>query len=102
NASSASIAARKSVQLRLRRAKCTILMRPLLGILLQILAMLCFTLQGAIVRYLSDRIPLGEIVFARSFVGLVPLMIWLAWQGRFAEMWRTNNLRAHLTRGIVN
>lgn len=77
-------------------------MRPLLGILLQILAMLCFTLQGAIVRYLSDRIPLGEIVFARSFVGLVPLMIWLAWQGRFAEMWRTNNLRAHLTRGIVN
>lgn len=77
-------------------------MHPFVGILLQILAMLCFTLQGAFVRYVGDRIPVGEVVFARSLVGLVPLMLWLAWQGKFAEMWRTSNLRAHLTRGIVN
>jgi len=77
-------------------------MHPLLGILLQILAMLCFTLQGALVRYLGDRVPLGEIVFARSFVGLLPLMLWLVWQGKFSTMWRTSNLRAHLTRGGVN
>lgn len=72
------------------------------GILLQIFAMLCFTSQGALVRYLGDRVPLGEIVFSRSLVGLIPLMLWLAWQGRFAEMWRTSNLRAHVTRGVVN
>ena len=77
-------------------------MHPLLGILLQILAMLCFTLQGAFVRYLGERVPVGEIVFARSFVGLLPLMLWLAWQGKFSTMWRTSNLRAHITRGLVN
>ncbi len=77
-------------------------MHFLAGILLQIFAMLCFTMQGALVRYVGDRIPVGEIVFARSLVGLLPLMIWLAWQGKFAEMWRTSNLRAHITRGIIN
>lgn len=77
-------------------------MRPLFGILLQILAMLCFTMQGAFVRYVSERFPVGEVVFARSLFGLIPLMLWLAWRGQFATMWRTSNLRAHLTRGIVN
>ena len=77
-------------------------MHPLLGILLQIFAMLCFTMQGAFVRYLGDRVPIGEIVFARSAVGLIPLMLWLAWQGRLATMWRTSNVRAHITRGLIN
>jgi drug/metabolite transporter (DMT)-like permease len=75
---------------------------PLYGILLQILAMLCFTLQGAFVRYVSERIPIGEIVFSRGFFGILPLMLWLAWQGKFGTMWRTSNLRAHLSRGVVN
>lgn len=77
-------------------------MNPLFGILLQILAMLCFTSQGAFVRYVSDRIPIGEIVFARSLFGLLPLILWLAWQGKFMTMWKTSNLRAHVSRGLVN
>jgi drug/metabolite transporter (DMT)-like permease len=77
-------------------------MNTLFGILLQIFAMLCFTAQGAFVRYLGDRVPIGEIVFARSLVGLIPLMLWLAWHGKFATMWQTSNLGAHITRGIVN
>ena len=77
-------------------------MNPLFGILLQIFAMLCFTTQGAFVRYVGDRIPVGEIVFARSFFGLLPLILWLVWQGKFKTMWQTSNLRAHLTRGVVN
>jgi drug/metabolite transporter (DMT)-like permease len=77
-------------------------MHPLFGILLQIFAMLCFTMQGAFVRYLGDRFPVGELVFARSFFGLIPLMLWLAWQGKFLTMWRTSNLWAHMSRGIVN
>lgn len=77
-------------------------MNPLFGILLQIFAMLCFTSQGAFVRYVSDRIPIGEIVFARSFFGLLPLILWLAWRGQFRTMWQTSNLRAHLSRGLVN
>ncbi len=77
-------------------------MNSLFGILLQIFAMACFTSQGAFVRFVSDRIPIGEIVFARSLFGLIPLVLWLAWQGQFKTMWRTSNLRAHVSRGLVN
>jgi drug/metabolite transporter (DMT)-like permease len=77
-------------------------MNSLYGILLQIFAMLCFTTQGAFVRYVGDRFPVGEIVFARSLFGLIPLVLWLAWHGKFRTMWQTSNLRAHLTRGVVN
>jgi drug/metabolite transporter (DMT)-like permease len=54
------------------------------------------------VRYVGDRFPVGEIVFARSLFGLIPLVLWLAWHGKFRTMWQTSNLRAHLTRGVVN
>jgi drug/metabolite transporter (DMT)-like permease len=64
--------------------------------------MLCFTTQGAFVRYVGDRFPVGEIVFARSLFGLIPLVLWLAWHGKFRTMWQTSNLRAHLTRSVVN
>jgi drug/metabolite transporter (DMT)-like permease len=77
-------------------------MNSLYGILLQIFAMLCFTTQGALVRYVGDRFPVGEIVFARSLFGLIPLVLWLAWHGKFRTMWQTSNLRAHLTRSVVN
>ena len=77
-------------------------MNSLYGILLQIFAMLCFTSQGAFVRYVSDRIPIGEIVFSRSLFGMLPLLLWLVWQGKFGTMWQTSNLRAHVSRGLVN
>ena len=76
-------------------------MHSLRGILLQILAMLAFTLQGALVRYVGARVPVGEAVFFRSTVALVPLFLFLAWQGKLATI-RTNNLRAHISRSFTN
>lgn len=77
-------------------------MNTLLGILLQILAMLCFTLQGAQVRHLAGEVPLGELVFARSFFGLIPLLLLLAWQGTLPNALQTKNVRAHISRGFTN
>jgi drug/metabolite transporter (DMT)-like permease len=77
-------------------------MNPFLGVLLQVLAMLAFTVQGAFVRHLSDRIPLGELVFARSALALVPLLLMLAWRGEIATALRTSNFRAHLARSFTN
>jgi drug/metabolite transporter (DMT)-like permease len=77
-------------------------MNTLLGILLQILAMLCFTLQGAQVRHLAGEVPLGELVFARSLFGLIPLLLLLAWQRTLPHALYTRNVRAHVTRGMTN
>jgi drug/metabolite transporter (DMT)-like permease len=76
-------------------------MHFLRGILLQILAMLAFTVQGALVRYVGGRVPVGEIVFFRSTVALAPLLLMLTWQGKIATL-RTNNLRAHVSRSFTN
>ena len=76
-------------------------MHSLRGILLQILAMLAFTLQGALVRYIGARVPVGEVVFFRSTVALVPLLLFLTWQGKLGTI-KTNNLKAHISRSFTN
>jgi len=74
----------------------------LIGIALQLGATLAFTVLGAIVRYLGDRVPVGEVVFVRSFVALVPLLLMLAWRRELAAAVRTKNFFGHFTRGITN
>ncbi|MBX9908509.1 MAG: DMT family transporter [Beijerinckiaceae bacterium] len=76
-------------------------MSPLLGICLKLLSALVFTLMSAGVKALSARYPTGEIVFVRSFFALIPLLIWLAWQGPVVAALKTSNLRGHLKRGVI-
>jgi drug/metabolite transporter (DMT)-like permease len=77
-------------------------MHPLYGIFLCLASTVGFTLMGAMVRYVGDRIPLGELVFARNFVVLVPLALVLAIRGRLGKTIRTKNLRGHVTRSFAN
>lgn len=53
------------------------------------------------VKAVADRIPFGEIVFARSFFALVPIVAMLAWQGQFATALRTSRPWLHASRGVV-
>lgn len=57
--------------------------------------------MSAGVKALAGRYPTGEIVFVRSFFALIPLLIWLAWQGGVVASLRTGNLRGHLKRGVI-
>ncbi|MGY2049960.1 DMT family transporter [Methylobacterium sp. JK268] len=76
--------------------------RPYLGIGLKILSALTFTLMSAGVKGLADRqFPTGEIVFFRSSFAILPLLIWLAWQGGVAAAVRTDNLRGHVLRSLI-
>lgn len=77
-------------------------MNPFLGILLQILAVLAFTVQGAFVRHLGGRFPLGEMVFARSTIALIPVVVMLAWQGQLRSALHTKHLTKHVTRSFTN
>jgi drug/metabolite transporter (DMT)-like permease len=77
-------------------------MNPLLGIFFCVLSTVGFTLMGATVRYIGDRVPVGEMVFARNFVVLVLLVLFLAVRGDLMETIRTRNLRGHLTRSGAN
>ncbi|GJE03219.1 DMT family transporter [Methylobacterium isbiliense] len=75
--------------------------RPYLGIGLKVLSALTFTLMSAGVKSLADRFPTGEIVFFRSAFAILPLLLWLGWQGGVAAAVRTRNLRGHVLRSII-
>jgi drug/metabolite transporter (DMT)-like permease len=75
--------------------------KPFLGIAFKVLSALAFTLMSAGVKALSAGYPTGELVFFRSAFALVPLLIWLAWQGDLINAVRTSNAPGHLLRGLI-
>lgn len=77
-------------------------MNPPLAIVLKIISALAFTLMSAGIKFVSDRVPVGEIVFFRSSFMLVPLMVWLALQGPVLPALRTRNLAGHFRRSIMS
>jgi len=76
-------------------------MNPGRGIALKIASTFVFTLMLVCVKTVADRVPPGEIVFARSFFALVPIVAMLAWQGQFPGALATARPFAHLSRGTV-
>jgi drug/metabolite transporter (DMT)-like permease len=76
--------------------------KPLLGISLKLASTIAFTVMQALVKSVADRFPTGEIVFFRSFFALVPLMIWLAWEGELPHGIFTRNLGAHVRRSLLS
>ncbi len=75
-------------------------MNHLIGIACQLAAGVSFTMMAALVRYVSPRVPIGEIVFARSFIALIPLLLLLAWRDELILAVRTKNPLAHLSRSV--
>ncbi|MGK3142302.1 DMT family transporter [Pantoea sp. C2G6] len=71
------------------------------GIAMKIMAALSSTLMLACVKALDGAIPVGEVIFFRSVLALVPLLIWLRFQGSVLEGIRTRNIRGHFVRGLA-
>src|SRR5215470_13723414 len=76
-------------------------MNPGRGIALKIASTFVFTLMLVCVKAVADRIPPGEIVFARSFFAILPIVGMLLWQGQLATALRTEHLWKHFSRGAV-
>jgi drug/metabolite transporter (DMT)-like permease len=73
-----------------------------LGISIKLVSLLLFALMSALVRYLADRVPLGEVVFFRSAFALLPILAIYAWRGELATAFRTRRPLGHLTRGCIS
>ncbi len=76
-------------------------MKPLLGISLKVLSALVFTMMSATLKTLTARYPVGEIVFFRSAFALLPLLVWLKWEGDLVNAVRTKNVVGHFKRGFI-
>ncbi len=55
--------------------------------------------MAAMVKYLTTSVPIGELIFARSFFSLPPLVIWMIYRREFPSALKTHRFKGHLLRG---
>ncbi|MCA3584625.1 MAG: DMT family transporter [Methylocystis sp.] len=70
------------------------------GIALRLLATLFFSLMSLSVRLASVEAPVGQIVFWRSAVALVPILVYLAWRRQLRHGLRTERPLGHVMRSL--
>lgn len=72
-----------------------------LGVMLRILSTLAFALMGVCIKALGDSVPLGQVVFFRSAVALLPLVAYLYWRGDWPRGLRTSRPLGHIGRCLM-
>ena len=60
-----------------------------------------FVVMASLVKYLSDDIPPGQIVFFRSVFALPVILVWLAQRHELRTGFRTQKPLGHLWRGVL-
>ncbi|MCB1071861.1 MAG: DMT family transporter [Chlamydiales bacterium] len=77
--------------------------RLLLAISLMIIASLALAIQAMFVKLASDYLSTNFLTFARSFVNLILLLIWVVLSPtapKISELYKTKNYRHHAVRSI--
>jgi drug/metabolite transporter (DMT)-like permease len=69
--------------------------------MLKLASGLAFTCMAALIKAMSVRYPVGQLVFFRSILAVIPLLIWLAFVSHLSEAVETSRPWAHLKRGII-
>ncbi|MBX6425194.1 MAG: DMT family transporter [Variibacter sp.] len=76
-------------------------MDVLKGILLKIASSIVFAVMSALVRWASESVPVGQVVFFRSAFALVPVLLIYAWRNQLPAAVRTARPFGHVTRGLI-
>ena len=77
-------------------------MNLLRAVVLKVIAALLFAVMSVLVRWLGDRVPLGQVVFFRSFFGMLPVVLIYAVRRELMTAVRTARPLGHLGRGLVS
>ena len=75
--------------------------RPLIGIGMKVFSAFVFTIMISLIKYVGERVFVGEIVFARNFFGILPILAYVIARGELATVMRTKHPFGHLGRGII-
>jgi drug/metabolite transporter (DMT)-like permease len=71
------------------------------GIFLRIGATFFFTLMVILIKFLAESVPVGQVVFFRSAVALVPLILFLMWTKDFPSGLRSKRPMGHVMRCLM-
>src|SRR5579859_3300660 len=80
---------------------CSPRMNLRLAISIKLLSVLLFAMMSALVRYVGESVPLGQVVFFRSAFAIIPVMLIYAWRGELGAALRTGRPFGHVTRGLI-
>jgi drug/metabolite transporter (DMT)-like permease len=72
----------------------------LTGIGFKIASVLIFLVMSSLLKA-SQGVPAGELVFFRSFFGMLPVVAFLAWRGELRQGLKSNNVVSQIWRGLV-
>ncbi|WP_198883495.1 DMT family transporter [Acuticoccus mangrovi] len=70
------------------------------GIFWKVTSVLFFTLMLTFVKIAGERIPVGQLLFARNLFGLIPVVVMIAYTGHLHDALRTNNIWGHMRRAM--
>jgi drug/metabolite transporter (DMT)-like permease len=76
-------------------------MNILKAVLLKLASAFLFALMSALVRYVGDAAPVGQIVFFRSACAIIPVVVIYAWRRELMSALRTSRPLGHLGRGLI-
>lgn len=74
---------------------------PLLGISLKLGSTFTFFVMATALKIAAEDVPIGQLVFARNFFGLFPVLLMVGLRGELGLAFKTSNPRGHLTRAAV-
>jgi drug/metabolite transporter (DMT)-like permease len=72
------------------------------AIALKVISAILFAVMSALVRFLGERYPVGQIVFYRSAFAILPVVLIYAWRGELAAAVRTVRPFGHAGRGFIS
>ena len=72
----------------------------MLGIALKVLSVLFFVAMSAMLKGAPD-VPVGQMIFFRSFFAILPILLFLGWRGELIEGFRTKRPLGHVGRGLI-
>jgi drug/metabolite transporter (DMT)-like permease len=77
-------------------------MNIITAIFIKVLSTMLFAMMGALVRYLGEAVPVGQIVFFRSAFAILPVAVIYAWRGELRAAVRTGRPLGHVLRGLIS
>ena len=77
-------------------------MNVLKAILLKLMSAFLFAAMSALVRFLGETYPIGQIVFFRSAFAILPVVLIYAWRNELAAAVRTVRPLGHVGRGLIS
>ncbi len=77
-------------------------MNILKAILLKLVSAILFAVMSALVRWLGETIPLGQVVFFRSAFAVLPVVMIYAWRRELMAAVRTSRPLGHVGRGLIS